>query len=153
MTRRSATACGVALLASLLVLGLATGKHGEHGRTALPPCVLNVRPQNRALDVDPGLGEIRVTFDREMEREKLAPGADANFAWINHGNIGEFPAGMTGDPPYWEDGGRTCVLPVSLKPDTLYAVGVNSYEHTGFWDKQGRVAVPFVWVFRTRKGE
>jgi len=34
--------------------------------------------------------------------------------------------------------------------NSRYAVGVNSSRHTGFRDTEGKAAVPYVWVFKTR---
>jgi len=112
----------------------------------LPPYVVSCGPANRAKDVDFRLREIKVTFDRPMETGK-------NWSWIIHQNLGLYPGHRTLGEPRWEAGGRTCVLPVRLSPDTLYAVGVNSFRHTGFRGPDGKVAVPFVWVFKTRKAD
>jgi len=110
----------------------------------LPPCVVETSPADRATDVDYGLREIKVTFDRPMM-------GGQQWSWIIHTDLGVYP-GYKGSPdPRWEDGGKTCVLPVRLSPDTLYAVGVNSFRHTGFRDPAGKIAVPHVWVFKTRK--
>jgi hypothetical protein len=43
------------------------------------------------------------------------------------------------------------VLAAKLVPGTLYAVGANSFRHTGFRAPDNRVAVPYVWVFKTGK--
>lgn len=110
----------------------------------LPPCVVKTVPADRAKDVDANLTEIKVTFDRPMMTEK-------QWSWIIHQQIGIYPGTPDGPPPRWEDGGRTCCLPVKLIPDTLYAVGVNSFRHTGFRTADNRIAVPHAWVFRTGK--
>ena len=75
------------------------------------------------------------------------------WSWIIHQNLGVYPGYRGSAEPRWEDDGKTCVLPVKLSPDTVYAVGCNSIRHTGFKDKNGKVAVPFVWVFKTRKAK
>ena len=112
----------------------------------LPPQVVKTEPANGAQDVDPGLKEIKVTFDRKMTTER-------SWSWIIHRQLGAYPGVRGGSDPRWEDDGRTCVLSVKLKPDTLYAVGANSFRHTGFKDTNGKVAIPHTWVFRTRKGK
>jgi hypothetical protein len=73
----------------------------------------------------------------------------SSWSWIIHSDLGVYPGIRGGSQPRWEDEGRTCVLPVHLKPDTVYAVGVNSIRHSGFRDKDRGKAVPYVWVFRT----
>jgi hypothetical protein len=113
---------------------------------AFPPCVVKTEPANRAKDVDFRLREIKVTFDRPMMTEQ-------QWSWIIHTELGVYP-GYRGSPgPRWEDDGKTCILSVRLSPDTLYAVGVNSLRHTGFRDRKNKIAVPYVWVFKTKKGQ
>ena len=111
----------------------------------MPPYVVKTNPPNRARDVDYRLREIKVTFDRPRRTQR-------SWSWVIHRRIGWYP-GRRGAPPRWENGGRTCVLPVQLRPDTLYAVGCNSPRLDGFRDPDGRVAVPYAWVFRTKKAE
>jgi hypothetical protein len=111
---------------------------------SLPPCVVETVPANRATDVDYTLREIKVTYDRPMT-------VGQNYSWIIHQELGVYPGVRGGQPPRWENDGKTCVLPVRLSPDTLYAIGVNSHRHTGFHDRNGKIAVPYIWVFRTRK--
>ena len=127
---------------------IATGEEKDAKKTAseFPPKVVKTEPANEAADVEFTLQEIKVTFDRPMQTEK-------SWSWIIHQNLGLYP-GYRGSPdPKWENDGKTCVLAVKLSPDTLYAVGVNSHRHTGFRDKSGKVAVPKVWVFRTKKAQ
>ena len=135
----------VVLVAAVAVcVGLAAQEKAPAPNLELPPCVVKTEPANRAVDVDTKLREIKVTFDRPMTTEK-------SWSWIIHTEHGLYP-GYRGSPePRWEDDGRTCVLAVRLSPDTVYAVGVNSYRHTGFRDTNGKPAVPFAWVFKTAR--
>jgi hypothetical protein len=111
----------------------------------LPPCVVKTEPANRAKDVDFALREIKVTFDRPMATEK-------SWSWMLLTECGVYPGYRGGTAePRWEDDGRTCVLPVRLSPDTVYAVGTNSPRNWGFRDTKGKAAVPFAWVFKTKK--
>lgn len=112
----------------------------------MPPRVVETEPADGAKDVDFTLREIKVTFDRPMVTEK-------SWSWIIHQNLGVYPGYRGAADPHWEDGGKTCVLPVRLSPDTLYAIGANSFRHTGFRAKTGKTAVPYVWVFKTRKAK
>jgi len=124
----------------------AADKPEEEVDSGLPPAVIKTEPGNRAKDVDSSLQEIKVTFDRPMQAEK-------SWSWIRHANLGVYPGYQGSAEPHWEDDGRTCVLPVKLSPGTWYAIGVNSFRHTGFRGKDGAIAVPHVWVFQTQKAE
>ena len=46
---------------------------------------------------------------------------------------------------------RTCVLPVRLEPGQTYAIWVNTDKFGNFKDTDGRSAVPYLLVFRTKK--
>jgi hypothetical protein len=134
----------VALAAGVLCAALLAQEKPPPAAPEWPPRVVATEPADRAADVDPDLAEIRVTFDRPMT---VGP----NYSWMKQPLVGEYPGSKGARPPRWEAGGKTCVLSVQLKPDTLYAVGVNSHIHTGFRDAAGTPAVPFAWVFRTKK--
>ncbi len=123
--------------------GLAAEKAAEFD-PHLPPCVVKTEPANRAKDVDFALREIKVTSDRPMAQEK-------SWSWMIVVECGLYPGYRGSDDPRWENDGRTCVLPVRLSPDTVYAVGANSPRNWGFRDTKGKAAVPFAWVFRTKK--
>ena len=110
----------------------------------LPPCVVETEPASRSTDVDPALRVIKVTFDRPMETGR-------NWAWILLKLYGVYPGVRGGPEPRWENGGRTCVLAVRLRPGTVYAVGINSYRDTAFHAPDGRPAVPYALVFKTRR--
>jgi hypothetical protein len=136
----------LAVAAGLVVtLGAQGPEKKESAETAWPPRVVKTMPADRDGAVDPGLEEIKVTFDRAMVTER-------SWAWMRCEDLGAWP-GADGTTPRWEDGGRTCVLAVKLKPDTLYAVGANSFRHGGFRDGSDRRSVPYWWVFRTKKGD
>ena len=141
MSRPGVLAC-IFIFVGLCVVTLAEDRGAGHG-TDFPPRVVGTEPADRAKNVDFRTREIKVTFDRSMD--------GTSWSWIMLAAHGVYP-GYKGSPgPRWEDDGKTCVLPVRLSPDTLYAVGANSYRHTGFRDKGGKPAVPYAWVFRTRK--
>jgi len=59
------------------------------------------------------------------------------------------PASPDGKPKY-EDDRRTCVLPVKLEPGKTYAIWVNSPKFRNFKDADGRPAVPYLLIFKTR---
>ncbi len=107
---------------------------------AVPPVVVQTVPESGAADVDPNLVELRVTFSTPM--------LDGNWAWTIWGDE-HFPE-MTGQPHYLADG-RTCVLPVRLKPGKLYATWLNSEYHQGFMDTDDQRAMPYLLIFQTRQ--
>jgi hypothetical protein len=107
---------------------------------SVPPVVIRTMPECGVTDVDPDLNELRVTFSKPMQ--------DGNWAWTIWGED-NFPE-MTGPPRYLADG-RTCVLPVRLKPGRLYATWINSETHQTFSDTEGQPAVPYLLIFETRK--
>ena len=111
-----------------------------------PPMVVKTEPESRVTGVDFTIQEIKVTYDRPME-------TGGSWSWIIHTNLGVYPGYRGSAGPRWENNGKTCVLPVKLSPNTVYAIGVNSFRHTGFKDKAGTAAVPHVWVFKTRKAK
>jgi len=121
MTRRVVLA--TALFSAFAMLVFAQDREEE--KLALPPYVVKTQPENRAIDVGPTLREIKVTFDRKMD-------VNRSWSWIIHRHLGAYPGSRDLGEPRWENEGRTCVLPVRLRPNTVYAVGCNSIRHTGF---------------------
>ena len=109
-----------------------------------PPRVVKTEPADRARDVDPDLTEVRVTFDRPMKQGR-------SWSWMIMEAWGSYPGDKNAGEPSWEDGGKTCVLKVKLRPGTTYAVGVNDRTTRYFQDPDGQPAVPYVWVFKTKK--
>ncbi len=106
----------------------------------VPPVVIQTFPESGAANVDPALTELRVTFSKLMR--------DGSWSWTIWGEE-NFPE-TTGSARYLADG-RTCVLPVKLKPGKLYALWLNSEYHHDFKDREGQSAVPYVLIFETRK--
>jgi len=104
----------------------------------LPPVVLKVEPKVGAIDVDPGLKEIRVTFSKKM--------TDKSWSWPS-GN--KYAVPKSNGAIHFEPGGRTCVMPVKLEPGKTYVIGVNSERFRNFKDADGHPALPYLLVFRT----
>jgi len=114
---------------------------GEGAASAdLSPVVVETTPKTGDTAVDPSLAEIRVTYNREM--------MDGSWSWSQTGEE-TFPE-TTGDPHYLADG-RTCVLPVKLRPGRTYEMWLNSNNFHNFQDKARRPAVPYFLQFQTRK--
>jgi hypothetical protein len=107
---------------------------------SVPPVVVKTVPAAGADDVDPKLTEIKVTFSKNME--------DNTWSWSQISKD-SFPK-VAGKPKYLADK-RTCVLPVKLEPGKTYAIWVNSERFTNFKDADGKSAVPYLLVFKTKK--
>ena len=106
---------------------------------SVPPVVLKTVPEAGSADVDPQLTEIKVTFTKEMK--------DGSWSWATLSKE-SFPQ-MNGQPKYLADK-RTCVLPVKLEPGKTYALWLNSAKFGNFKDAEGRSAVPYLFVFKTK---
>ena len=104
-----------------------------------PPVVVKTEPQAGSDNVDAGLDRIAVTFSKQMRAK--------SWSWVLL-TKGSFPQ-VVGQPKYVADR-RTCVLPVKLQPGKTYAVWINTGRYTGFKDSEGRSAVPYLLVFKTR---
>ena len=106
---------------------------------SMPPVVVATTPPAGAIDVDPALKEIRVTFSKEM--------TDGSWSWSTAWE-GSSPE-VVGKPAYEKDG-RTCVVKVKLEPGRTYGYWLNSANFGNFKDKDGRSAVPYLLVFETK---
>jgi hypothetical protein len=107
---------------------------------SVPPVVVKTVPEAGTAEVDPKLTEIKVTFSKDMQ--------DGSWSWVMHSQE-SFPK-MEGKPKYLADK-RTCVLPVKLEPGKTYAIWLNSEKLGNFKDPDGRSAVPYLLVFKTKK--
>lgn len=107
---------------------------------SVPPVVVKTVPEAGVDDVDPKFAELKVTFSKDM--------ADKTWSWSTASKE-SFPD-VTGQPKYLEDK-RTCVLPVKLEPGRTYAIWVNSEKFGNFKSADGRSAVPYLLVFKTKK--
>jgi hypothetical protein len=102
------------------------------------PEIVSLDPPNGASDVSPALTELRVTFSVPMGE---------GFSWTGGGP--NYPPNPSGKKPYWTDGGKTCVLPVALKPGSEYQLGLNSPSFKGFRSEDGVPLVPVGYSFKT----
>jgi hypothetical protein len=104
----------------------------------IPPRILLVSPANGATDVDPALSEIRVTFNVAMQE---------GYSWCGGGET--FPAVPAGSPPYWTLDAKTFVVPVQLRPNAEYRIGINTPRYRNFQSRGGMVFAPMLYTFRT----
>ena len=132
----------VAVVFVILVGGLvgAAARADEVTLESVPPVVVKTVPEAGAGEVDPNLTEIKVTFSKDMQ--------DGSWSWTTLSKE-SFPK-LDGKPKYLADK-RTCVLPVKLEPGKTYSIWVNSEKFGNFKDTDGRSAVPYLLVFKTKK--
>ncbi|HVX13517.1 MAG TPA: Ig-like domain-containing protein [Pirellulales bacterium] len=125
-----------------LLVGLVYGQSNAEEITleSAPPVVVKTVPAAGTADVDPATTEIQVTFSKEMQ--------DGSWSWCVAGDD-SFPE--TTAKPKYQAGQRTCVLPVKLKPGKTYAVWLNTEKFQNFKDAQGRPAVPYLLIFKTKE--
>lgn len=104
----------------------------------LRPAIVEMVPADAAVNVDPSLGELRVTFDRPM-----APG----FSWVGGGERYPEVLGVA----RWSDDRKSCILPVKLRPGRDYELSLNSKYIQNFRDPSGAPLEPTEWKFRTKE--
>lgn len=102
-----------------------------------PPVVVKFEPANRAKDVDPNIQYIRIIFDRKM---------GGGMSWTGGGpTYPEVTSQIT-----WDEKMMTCSMPVKLKPNQEYRIGINSYSHQNFSSEEGIPVTPVEYTFQTR---
>jgi Bacterial Ig-like domain len=107
---------------------------------SVPAVVVKTVPEAGAEGVDSRLTEIKVSYSKNMQ--------DGSWSWSTF-SADTFPT-LDGKPKYLADK-RTCVLPVKLAPGKTYAIWLNSEKFGNFKDADGRSAVPYLLVFKTKK--
>ena len=126
-----------------LWLGRAAGREAEGGATADPAVVVSTMPVQGDRAVDPGLQEIRVTFDRPMLTDRM-------WSWCLESEE-TWPDLDVDRIRYLDD--RTCAAPVRLEPGRTYVIWINTEQHDSFRDTLHRPAVPYRLEFATAGGE
>ena len=131
---RPALTAGLLTTLALVVQfgGLSSSQAGQGA-----PQIVSSTPARGASDVDPGLKEISVTFDQDMEE---------GMSWTGGGP--EFPQIPEGQGGRWCDK-RTCVLPVKLQSGHRYRVGINSVSYRNFRSAKGVPALTTAIWFTT----
>jgi hypothetical protein len=106
---------------------------------AQAPRVVNTTPTNEQQNVDPGLTEIRVRFDKPMDR--------SGFSVVGGGPL--FPK-IPGRVKWADD--HTLSIPVRLEPSHHYELSINSETFDNCRGTNGLPAIPFPLTFDTRDG-
>jgi beta-lactamase regulating signal transducer with metallopeptidase domain len=101
------------------------------------PQIVETNPSQGATGVDPGLKEISVTFDRDMEK---------GMSWTGEPPL--FPTFDKSRQARWIDA-RTCVLPVKLEKASYYRLGINSSSFRNFRSSDGVATPPSAIYFCT----
>lgn len=102
------------------------------------PEIVKMVPENGATDVDPKTKALRVSFNVPM---------GGGMSWTGGGDT--FPEPREGKQAKWSGNSKTCTLPVTLRPDHAYRIGINSLSHINFQSKWGVPVEPVVYEFRT----
>ncbi|HLH54074.1 MAG TPA: M56 family metallopeptidase [Verrucomicrobiae bacterium] len=103
-----------------------------------PPRILSSTPRTGDTEVDPGLQQVTVTFDRDMDT--------SGYSWTGGGP--EFP-GREDQRPQWRDK-RTCVLPVKVEAAHYYRIGINAPSFRNFRSAAGVAVIPTAIQFTTK---
>ncbi len=103
------------------------------------PRIVKAVPDNGDANVDPNLKELRVEFDQDMNTggHSICGGGD-NFPEI------------TGRPR-WEKR-RTIIVPIRLKPNHTYSLGINCPAAQNFRSAGGEAVEPYFITFTTGDG-
>jgi hypothetical protein len=135
--RNFRSAAGVPALTSAIWF-TTSGTSDEPKRDTQAPKIVSVKPPIGAQDVSPDLKELRVTFNVPMA---------GGFSWTGGGP--QYPTIPVGKKPFWTEDHKTCVLPVELKPNSQYRLGLNSPSYKGFQSAGGVPLAPVVYTFKT----
>jgi len=103
---------------------------------AVPPKVTRTIPKNGDQNVDPGLRNIRIEFDQNMNQGGMSV----------CGSGPSFP--KTAGKPKWISK-KTLVMRVKLQPNHEYELSVNSQSYKNFKNVQGESAVVYPIKFKT----
>lgn len=106
---------------------------------AKTPEIVRLVPENGATDVNANISSISVTFNMPM---------GGGMSWTGGG--AQFPNIPSGAQPKWSRDKLTCRLPVKLKPNHQYRLGLNSPSHKNFQSEGGVPLQPVVYQFKTQ---
>jgi hypothetical protein len=102
------------------------------------PQIASMLPPNGAQNVSPLTRELRVTFSVPM---------GTGFSWTGGGP--QVPTIPEGQKAAWSPDGKTCILPVVLKPNWQYQLGLNGPSYQNFRSKGGVPLEPVAYTFST----
>jgi hypothetical protein len=135
--KKSSLGCCLVGLGMMLV-DVSWGAKPADERDSPTPRVVKTIPAIGATQVDPALTEIRITFERDMQK---------GMSWT--GGKPHFPNADPKKKARWIDT-RTCVLPVQLASGSYYRLGINSTSFQNFKSEAGVAADPLSIYFTTQ---
>jgi len=135
--RNFRSASGVPALTSAIYFTTQGTSDDRKPQTQVPRLV-SVEPPLGAKEVSPDLKELRITFNVPMGE---------GCSWTGGGP--EFPTIPEGKKSFWTEDHKTCVLPVELKPNSQYRLGLNSPSFKNFKSADGVPLAPVVYTFKT----
>lgn len=103
-----------------------------------PPVVVETIPRAGAVDINPNLTEVRVTFSKDMMTDNM-------WSVVKISND-TFPK-LAGQVRYQD--ARTFIIPVALEPGSTYALWLNYKQNDAFRDVKGSASIPYFLVFET----
>ena len=125
--------------AASLVCGLLAINVRAQDIDTIAPVVVKTVPEAGTKDLPPGDFEIKVTFSKEM--------MDQSWSWST---AWQDSTPESSEKPHYDADKRTCILKVKLEPNKTYGYWINSQKFHNFKDANGRSAVPYLLVFKTR---
>lgn len=114
----------------------------QQNRNVMPELkVVETVPANGETNVDPEIPEIGIYFSAPLKQNSWS------FVETDQGTFPE----IAGEPHFLNS--QTCLLPVKLKPNTTYSIGINSTTRKGFRSAEypGITVTPHVLTFTTGK--
>lgn len=129
---------GVAAPSSVIYFATAGAKPEVAERVRVPK-IVKLEPEDGALEVDPSLASIRVTFDVPMGE---------GMSWTGGGE--SFPKSNGGAKASWSADRKTCTLPVTLESGRQYRLGLNSVSHNNFQSEWGVPLDRVGYSFKTK---
>ena len=114
------------------------GANAKTKAMATTPKVVKAEPANGATNVDPAITQISVTFNVPMSR---------GMSWIGGGK--DFPELPADKQAVWSVDKKTCTLPVALRPNQQYRIGLNSTSHRNFQSESGILLEPVLYEIKT----
>ncbi|MDI6783561.1 MAG: Ig-like domain-containing protein [bacterium] len=114
------------------------GASAELKAKVKPPVVNKFEPPNGTTDVDPNIQYIRVTFNCKMS---------GGMSWTGGGPTYPEVSGQIS----WDSTFTACSMPVKLKPNQEYRIGINSFNHQNFASEEGIPVNPVVYTFKTKQ--
>ena len=106
---------------------------------SMAPVVVKTVPEAGSKDVAPGVMEVKITFSKDM--------MDRSWSWST---VWQDSSPESVGKPHYDADHRTCIMKVKLEPNKTYGWWINSQSFHNFKDAQGRAAVPYLFVFRTK---